>query len=196
MDTLIKQYKKAQQEVKASIQQMISNNNNFCCTTADIFYQIDVKNEEDGTNEKMTIYPTSDEIDKWMKELFEVELKYKEPNAQAVESMKKKGIQPKKQCREIMLLIVVPSNTCVNIGISLPENNNMGVDIKMFINTALSNYDVDVDIVNGVAYCMCLHESPMKGRDEVMLLLFNQLKKDKIYIEEIEDDDNPVDFNM
>ena len=95
MDTLIKQYKKAHQEVKASAQQMITNNNNFCCTTADIFYQIDVKNEEDGTNEKLTVYPTSDEINKWMEELFEVELKYKEPNARAVEEMKKKGIQPK-----------------------------------------------------------------------------------------------------
>jgi hypothetical protein len=195
MDTLIKQYKKASQEVKASIQQMITNNNNFCCTTADIFYQIDVKNEEEGTNDKLTVYPSTDECNKWMEELFEEELKYKELNAQAVESMKKKGIQPKKQCRDIMLLVVVPSKTHVNIGISLPENNNMGVNITEFINSALSKYDVDVDIVNGVAYCMCIHESPMKGRDEVMLLLFNQLKKDKIYIEEIEDE-MPLDFNM
>jgi hypothetical protein len=73
MDTLIKQYKKAQQEVKASCQQMITNNNNFCCTTADIFYQIDVKNEEENTTEKMTIYPLADECNKWMEELFEVE---------------------------------------------------------------------------------------------------------------------------
>ena len=195
MDTLIKQYKKASQEVKASIQQMITNNNNFCCTTADIFYQIDVKNEEDGTNEKLTVYPSSDECNKWMEELFEVELKYKELNAQAVESMKKKGVQPKKQCREIMLLIVIPSKTCVNIGISLPENNNMGVNITTFINSALSNYDVSIEIKNNVAYCSCIHESPMKGRDECMLMLFNQLKKDKIYIEEIEDD-APVDFEM
>ena len=109
--------------------------------------------------------------------------------------MKKKGIQPKKQCREIMLLIVIPSKTCVNIGISLPENNNMGIDIKSFINSALSNYDVSIDIKNGVGYCMCIHESPMKGRDELMLLLFNQLKKDKIYIEEIEDE-IPLDFEI
>jgi hypothetical protein len=195
MDTLIKQYKKASQEVKASIQQMITNNNNFCCTTADIFYQIDVKNEEEGTNEKLTVYPSTDECNKWMEELFEVELKYKELNAQAVESMKKKGVQPKKQCRDIMLLVVIPSKTCVNIGISLPENNNMGVNITEFINSALSNYDVDINIKNNVAYCMCLHESPMKGRDELMLLLFNQLKKDKIYIEEIEDE-MPIDFDM
>jgi hypothetical protein len=195
MDTLIKQYKKAHQEVKASAQQMITNNNNFCCTTADIFYQIDVKNEEDGSTEKMTVYPTSDEITKWMEELFETELKYKEPNARAVEEMKKKGVQPKKQPREIMLLVVVPSKTSVNIGISLPENNNMGVDIKTFINSALTEFDVMIEIKNGVGYCMCLHESPMKGRDELMLLLFNQLKKDKIYIEEIEDD-APVNFEM
>jgi hypothetical protein len=195
MDTLIKQYKKAQQEVKANIQQMITNNNNFCCTTADIFYQIDIKNEEDGTSEKLTVYPTSDECNKWMEELFEVELKYKELNAQAVESMKKKGIHPKKQCREIMLLVVVPSKTTVNIGISLPENNNMNIDIKMFINSALSNYDVTIDVKNGVYYCSCIHESPMKYRDEVMLMLFNQLKLDKIYIEEIEDE-MPLDFEM
>ncbi len=196
MDTLIKQYKKAQQEVKANIQQMITNNNNFCCTTADIFYQIDIKNEEDGTSEKLTVYPTSDEITKWMEELFEVELKYKEPNARAVEEMKKKGIQPKKQCREIMLLVVIPSKTTVNIGVSLPENNNMGVDIKTFINSALSEFDVSIEIKNDVAYCSCLHASPMKGRDELMLLLFNQLKKDKIYIEENEEDDMPLDFEM
>lgn len=199
MDTLIKQYKKAHQEVKASCQQMITNNNNFCCTTADISYQIDVKNEEENTTEKMTMYPLTDDIKKWMEELFEVELKYKEPSARAVEEMKKKGLQPKKQPREIMLLVVVPSKTSVHIGISLPENNTNDVDISTFIstfiNSALSEFNVNIDIKNGVGYCECLHHSPMKGRDEVMLLLFNQLKKDKIYIEE-EEDNTPLEFEM
>jgi hypothetical protein len=110
--------------------------------------------------------------------------------------MKKKGLQPKKQPREIMLLVVVPSKTSVHIGISLPENNTMGIDIKMFINSALSEFDVNINIKNGVGYCECLHHSPTKGRDEVMLLLFNQLKKDKIYIEETEEDDVPLEFEM
>ena len=95
-----------------------------------------------------------------------------------------------------MLLVVVPSKTHVNIGISLPENNNMGIDIKTFINSALYDFDVTINIVNNVAYCSCIHESPMKGRDEIMLLLFNQLKKDKIYIEEVEDDDIPIEFEL
>jgi hypothetical protein len=196
MDTLTKQFKKAHQEVKASCQQMITNNNNFCCTSADIFYQIDVKNEEDGTNEKMTMYPVSDEINKWMEELFEIELKYKEPNPRALEEMKKKGVQPKKQPLEIMLLVVVPSMTSVNIGVSIPSNSDTNIDITKFINSALYGFNINIEIKNNIGYITCLHESPMKGRDEVMLLLFNQLKLDKIYIEEVDDEECNIQFEL
>ena len=196
MESLTKQFKKAHQEVKASCQQMITNNNNFCCTTADITYQIDVKNEEDGGMEKMTMYPTSDDINKWMEELFEVELKYKEPNPRALEEMKKKGVLPKKQPREIFLLVVIPTISSINIGVSLPTNNDINIDISKFITNALYGFDVNIEFKNGVGYCICPHLSPMKGRDEIMLLLFNQLKKDKIYIEDVEDDECPIHYEL
>jgi hypothetical protein len=196
MESLTKQFKKAHQEVKISCQQMITNNNNFCCTTADITYQIDVKNEDEGTNEKMTMYPSSDEINKWMEELFEVELKYKEPNPRALEEMKKKGIEPKKQPRDIFLLVVIPSISSINIGISLPNNNDINIDISKFITDALYGFNFNIDIKNSVGYITCPHLSPMKGRDEIMLLLFNQLKKDKIYIEEEDDDECPIQYEL
>ena len=79
--------------------------------------------------------------------LFYEELKTKPLNPMALEQMAKKCIQPKKQPREIFLIIIVPSHKRVHIGVSVPDGMNINID--EFIKNSFQN---DINYSSGMGF--------------------------------------------
>ena len=114
-----------------------------------IYIEINDTSPEAESGDKLTLYSEKEKLSKWFHNLFLEELKNKVLNPIALEQMKLKGIEPKKQPRDIILIIVVPSDKRVHIGISIPdieEYNNF--NLKEFIKNALkpiNSYNVYYD---------------------------------------------------
>ncbi len=173
-----KSLKAISQDFKATANQMITN----CCTFSIQSHTIS------STKDDETIFPNSDDLSNWMKNFMEVELKPKPLNAKALEEMAKKGIQPKKQITDIILVCIIPSNTHIHVGVSVPSSFEMPV--KNFVSNALSTYDGVEYIENqNYGYAAIPHPDSLKERDTVMRCFFTELKKRNIYVEEDEDDE-------
>ena len=171
--------KAAVQEFKAMAQQMISNQCVFSCQCLNI--------TAISNNGEDTLYPQSSDLTKWIKNLLQNEVKSKPLNPKALEEMAKKGIKPKMQPSEIILVAIIPSLTHIHVGVSIPENSNL--DPKDFINSALKNYYYSCDIDGKYAFMNIPHAEALKERDAVLQCFFNELKMRKIYIEDNEDDE-------
>ena len=198
-----KQFKKASQTIKSRIQTMITEGSVFCCMNTNIYIEINDTSPEAESGDKLTLYSEKEKLSKWFHNLFLEELKNKVLNPIALEQMKLKGIEPKKQPRDIILIIVVPSDKRVHIGISIPdieEYNNF--NLKEFISNALKPIDEyniyfeDSDKLNNknnLAFIEYKTDSEVKEIDNTITMFFNQLKKDSIYKDE-ESDNEYVDY--
>ena len=182
---------------------MITEVSVFCCMNTNIYIEINDTSPEAESGDKLTLYSEKEKLSKWFHNLFLEELKNKVLNPIALEQMKLKGIEPKKQPRDIILIIVVPSDKRVHIGISIPdieEYNNF--NLKEFISNALKPIDEyniyfeDSDKLNNknnLAFIEYKTDSEVKEIDNTITMFFNQLKKDSIYKDE-ESDDEYVDY--
>lgn len=195
--------KKTSGEIKSRIQKMISEGSAFCCTNMNISVEIPDNSPEAEPGDKLTIYCTKEQMENWLNTLFNEELKTKPLNPMALEQMAKKGIQPKKQPREIMLIIIVPSNKRVHIGVSVPEGMNINID--EFIKNSFQNNVINVSgdgfemkynvnkIDDKLVYIDYETDSEVKEIDNALAMFFKQLKKDGIYVDE-ESDGEYVDY--
>ena len=194
-----KQFKKASQTIKSRIQTMITEGSTFCCMNTNIFIEINDTSPDAESGDKLTLYSEKEKLSKWFHNLFLEELKNKVLNPMALEQMRLKGIEPKKQPRDIILIIVVPSDKRVHIGISIPdveEYNNF--NLKEFISNALkpiNSYNMyfdDSDKINNenkLAFVEYSTDSEVKEIDNTITMFFNQLKKDSIYKDDESDDE-------
>jgi hypothetical protein len=188
-----KQFKKASQTIKSRIQTMITEGSTFCCMNTNIFIEINDTSPEAESGDKLTLYSEKEKLSKWFHNLFLEELKNKVLNPLALEQMKLKGIAPKKQPRDIILIIVVPSNKRVHIGISIPdieEYNNF--NLKEFISNALKPvdaYNIYFEESDKLAFVEYKTDSEVKEIDNTITMFFDQLKKDSIYKDDASDDE-------
>ena len=182
-----KAFSSAVQKVKSSASQMITNGMNFSCQIIDIA----IPNPSDSDE---TIYPNGTEVMNWFDSLFSNELKFKPTNEKALEQMKKKGITPKKQPCEIVLIIIVPSGDSMIIAVSFPEN--YPINLTKFVDETMKSQHFSYDVVlkNNIAYVSYKCDSPLKEKDNASRMFFSQLKKDRIYIENDDSDDEVINY--
>jgi len=193
-----KQYKKASQIIKSRIQTMITDKLPFCCMSTNIYIEINDNSPEAESGDKLTIYSENVKLTNWFHNLFLEELKNKVLNPMALEQMKLKCIEPKKQSRDIILIIVVPSHKTVHIGISIPDTEQYNnFNLKEFIKNSLESVnsyniyfdDSDDSTINKLAFIEYSTDSEVKEIDNTINMFFKQLKKDNIYKDEDSDDE-------
>ncbi len=173
--------KTAIQEFKITAQTMISNGNTFSCQCMNIYVPGD----------ETTIYPESTDLTQWTKTFLITEMKSKQLNPKALEEMAKKGLQPKKQPDDIILVAITPSVSQIHIGVSIPESMKEQVNPIEFLNNALAKYTGfnSEQVEERYAFANIDHSEALKERDTVLRYFFDELKKRKIYIEEDNDDE-------
>ena len=167
------------QEFKSTAQQMITNNCNFSCQCLNIC----------STSGEDTIYPESSDLQVWMKNFMQNEIKSKPLNPRALEAMAKKGIQQKKQPDEIILVAIIPSTTGIIIGVYIPDSMKSLLNVSDFLNNSLSSYDHKSEFFDNYGFAVIDHSESLKERDTVLRYFFSELKRIGIYIEDDEDDE-------
>jgi len=161
--------KTASLKVKEFANTMISNGNDFSCMIVDLSLP-------DGS------YLDNDTIKNWLVKLYTSDLKYKQLPERALENMKKKGLTPKKQPIENILITITSNDTCVFVGVSIPEKY---YDHKNIIVSSLPYYD---DIDKAFLISVFDHNEPLKYRDVILQNMFNSIKQCGLYKEEDEED--------
>ena len=182
-----KLFKTASQNVKTTGSRMIKDGMTFSCQIADI-------RTTDGDD---TIYPDSSSVNTWLAELFCKDLKSKPLNEKALAAMLKKGITPQKQVLEILLIVIVASETHVHLGLSVPQD--MDIDkLELAKSFVKSSDEKKYDYADYEDYTILSYEndSPLKEKDELQRQVFAQLKEQGIYVEEEEEDDEIYEFDI
>jgi hypothetical protein len=168
-------------EFKTTAGQMISNGSTFSVQCLDI----------SAVQEDSTIYPTYADLSKWVQNLLINEIKSKPLPPKALEEMARKGLTPKKEITEIILVCIVPSKTHIHVGISIPDGL---LSPSEFTSNALESYLYDpATVIGNKIFVDIPHSEPLKERDSILRCFFAELKRRKIYVDE-EDDDGPFDF--
>ena len=187
----IKEKKKCESEIKEQINKIIKNEGKFCCMSKDISIIIPDKSEDAEPNDTLTKYLPTEEGNKWIRTLFLETLKSKELNAKALEQMKAKGITPKLQPLDILLIIIIPAEKSIKIGISI--HLTMDLDLLNFCKNSLINdkhisYTIEIysDKLMFIEYPT---EFELKEIDNAMSLFFKQLKIEGIYIDDEPDEE-------
>lgn len=188
-----KRFKTASAEIKSRIQKAITDGAMFCCMNMNLCIEVPDTSPEAESGDKITLYANKYYVDNWLRNLLSEELKTKELNPKALEQMRLKGIQPKKQPHDILLIIIVPSVKTIHIGISEPVgfSDKFNFNIFKFVQEALSPikktyYINSFDTFTFVEYPT---DSEVKEIDNALTLCFNQLKRDGIYVVEESDDE-------
>ena len=186
-----KEKKKCESEIKEQINKIIKNNGTFCCMSKDISIVIPDKSEEAEPNDTLTKYLPTDEGYKWIRTLFLETLKSKELNPKALEQMKAKGITPKPQALDILLIIIIPAEKSIKIGVSAPTT--MDIDVLKFCKNTLSldthiTYTIEIHN-NKLMFIEYATEFELKEIDNAMSLFFKQLKIEGIYIDDEPDEE-------
>lgn len=174
----------ASNKVKTTVSQFISNGNDFCVVVGDLT----TRNGDNITP------PNFNDTQKWLSDVITKTLAYKPLPAKALENMKLKGIVPKKQPGEILVIVLIDSETHVHIGYNIPDNMKDKFIIDDYLKFLFNNkekYSVDKNTSNIVYNA----DSPLKDRDTLMTKTFNYLKDAKIYIEEDDSDDELYTFD-
>lgn len=188
-----KELKGAVNTITETIKQVISNGYNFCNTSVNIMKKVshtymkesdDMDNAYVRTTEDSTVYPEANDVQKWLIETIKKITEFKPLNPQAIENMKKKGIEPKKQAGEILLFLIVCSRTNIHVAIYSPNDMN----IIEFINSTLGRQE-SLEIEGKYGFVNFTDPSPIKKRDDVLQLFFTKLKEMGIYVVE-KDDEN------
>ncbi len=186
-DTIFgKSAKSAVLEFKTMAQQMISNGCNFSCQCLNI----------STIQDESTVYPDAKDLDMWVQNLLIEETKSKPLNPKAVEEMKKKGLTPKKQISELILVAIIPSATHIHVGISIPPSmiEDIPINPKDFVSNALDSYEFDLNVKDSFTFASIVHPESLKERDTVLRYFFAELKRLKIYVEDEEEDE--INFTL
>ena len=188
-------------KIKETITQSISNGYTFSNTNAEISKKISIvlMKESDEmlendtkyirTTEDCTVYPESNDIQQWLIDTIKKITEYKPLNPMALENMKKKGLSPKKQIGEMLIFLVVPSRTHINIAIYIPSIYQDGFSIENFISSSMKDYIYDITVKDNYGFVNYPHDSPMKERDTISRLFFEQLKKVGIYKDDTDNEE-------
>jgi len=169
------------QDTKTTISQSVKNGCDFCC------YLSDMKISNDDT----LTYPSFTQLNEWIDNLFQKELKPKVYNQKALEAMAKKGIKPQIQ-KEILTIIIAGSETHIHLGIFVPKDMNL--DVKDFIKCFMNNIEYKLNNENNYTTISYEHDSPLKETDNVKKRVFDELQRRKIYIDDESDDEMVFDF--
>ena len=204
-------------KIKESIKQSISNGNTFCNTYGEILKKISVSTliESDELNEdntikyiktieECTIYPESYDVQDWIVDCIKQITEYKPLSLQALDNMKKKGVIPKKQPGEILIILIVPSRTHIHIAIYVPPMYRDEFNIETFVLGAMKDtsysFLTPIIVENEYGFVNYPNESPLKERDNILRNFFNQLKVtlihgSYIYMEDKDDDEISYSIN-
>ena len=170
-----KVFKKSTNDVKLTANTMISNEYPFCCMKLDTTI---IENES-------IIYPPDKMNYDYLKNLFSVELKSKPLPQKALDEMKKKGIEPKKQPIDLLLFIIIPTENNILIGINCPSEINFSIDD--YVERTIEPYGNINNSMNKSCnkenYCLFEfhHDSPFKEAEVVLQNTFNELKRVGLY---------------
>lgn len=202
MSAFDKQFKKSSQEIKSRIQKMITDGSAFCCMNMNISIEVPDTSPDAESNDKITLYSDYDLFNKWFYNLFREELKTKLLNPIALEQMRLKGLEPKKQPLDILLIIIAPSIKKVHIAISIPKLFIEDFDFRKFVFSIIenirnenknisinNNIDVDFTIQENMVFIEYKTDSEVKEIDNTLTICFKQLKLYGIYKNDEEDDE-------
>ena len=188
-----KRFKTASVEIKSRIQKAITDGALFCCMNMNICIEVNDTSPEAESGDKLTLYANKDYVDNWIRNLLLEELKTKELNPKALEQMRLKGIQPKKQPHDILLIIIIPSAKNIHIGISEPVgfSDKFNFNIFKFVREALTPIKKSYHMNSFETFTFVDYptDSEVKEIDNTLTLCFNQLKADGIYVVEESDDE-------
>lgn len=188
-----KRFKTASAEIKSRIQKAITDGAQFCCMNMNLCIEVPDTSPEAESGDKLTLYADKDYVDNWIRNLLLEELKTKELNPKALEQMRLKGIQPKKQPHDILLIIIVPSVKTIHIGISEPIGfyDKCNFNIFKFVREALTPIKKTYHINSFTTFTFVDYptDSEVKEIDNTLTLCFNKLKADGIYVVEESDDE-------
>jgi hypothetical protein len=179
-----KQFILSSQKVKETITKSIKNDKTYSNQLVDV-----------KLNGDEIIYPSTNEITDWMKNLFENDLKSRNYSQQALDNMKLKGITPGKQLLDNLVIVVTSSDTDVCIGVSTPtnftsNNNQPFVKMKLF-DTIIKNRISTIDTIsNTISIITCNTDFPFKEKDTIYQSIFNHLEEIGLYKVEKEEDDD------
>jgi len=185
-----KPFKIATQNVKTTAQQAIKNGMSFSCQLANIC----------ATSGENIVYPESSNVRDWMVSLFTKNLKPKKIPEKALAAMKARGIEPKKNPSEVLLIaVVVGSNTHVHVGISVPSDNDnhqsLNVDPSEFARSFMGERKYEETQDENYLIIQYDAEFPFKEKDTIHRLIFDELRKRGILTDE-QDSDDEVFFDL
>ncbi len=179
-----KVFKKNVNDIRSMANTMISNGNQFCVLVID-------PSTSSNVGEDSITYPSYEQINDFLSTLMTKELVHKKLPDKAIEEMKKKGQEPKKQPSEILICVIAPSETHVHMLIHNPFDH---VNTKEFIDSVFDTMHAN-DLIRHTETIVTLkHDTPFKYSDEILRNVFVALKKIGVYKEEV-DDDEPMNFD-
>lgn len=186
-----KRFKTASAEIKSRIQKAITDSATFCCMNMNVCIKVPDTSSEAEPGDELTVYADKDYVDNWIRKLLKDELRTKELNPKALEQMRLKGIQPKKQPHDILLIIIVPSTKTIHIGISQPLGfaAQCNFNIFKFVREALEPIAYHMNSFATFTFVDYSTDSEVKEIDNALTACFNQLKRDGIYVVEESDDE-------
>lgn len=188
MTDFSKVYKTAKNSIKTTINVAISNEMNFSV-------QIVPLTQSDGAD-----FPPSEDVFEFTECYVKDTMKYKVSSGKALAGMQKKWIQQhgpdvpfveKKQASELLVILIAPSDECIHVFYSIPETFNFTVPEK----------SIEVKWVQGETkeigtrtICYSQVNAPdditlFKYRDHVSQEILNELKRQGVYVEDDDSED-------
>lgn len=175
-------------QATGGVSQMIKNGQTFSCQTFDLSFT-------EGEDFKM---PSVNDAKQFLTDLFEVSFKSKPLNEKALAAMKAKGLSPKKQPKDLVLVMITASSEAVHLMIWLPDEFRDKHDLLKMTEMTCQGFDglemkmVDAGQMMSVDY-PC--ETPFKTMDDFQRQAFTMLKTFGIYQDEEEDDEEMMTLN-
>lgn len=170
------------------VSQMIKNGQIFSSQVFDLSYTDEVIGFR---------MPTSEGAKKFLTNLFDVTFKTKVLNEKALASMKARNITPKKQPKELILVMITASSDAVHMVIWLPDALRPKYDILQMVEMTCHGFEgLEMNMINeGQMMAVDYHcQAPFKVKDDFLRQSFDMLKKLGIYQEEDTDDDDDGDM--
>lgn len=138
-------------------------------------------------------YPLHDEMEDFITRLFSKDLKPKVLNERALAAMAKKGVEPKKEAMDHLLIAILGgSPDQVHCGLSIPKS--MEHDAEEFTKTIMgAGVDFKMKVVKlsdttSFVLSEVTHDCPLKEKDVMKRAFIEELKKRGIYEEEESDE--------
>lgn len=171
---------------------MIKNGLPFAIET----YDISINNNDES------IFPTMEKIVMYLHKLFNEVLKYRKLPQKALDNMKAKGITPKKQAIEQLLVFITFDANNVYYAISIPKKlsnitSNEGINklMETFNNYAIETDNVNTEFETIQIYGKVVDEFPLKHRDVIKQHFINKMSEFGLYTAEDSDDDGEYNLN-